>query len=60
MSNHEHIETGRAPIKAWIRGVVADDKAMQQLRNVAWLSIVHGHVAAMPDVHWGIGATVGS
>jgi len=60
MSNHEHIETGRAPIKAWIRGVVADDKAIQQLRNVAWLSIVHGHVAAMPDVHWGIGATVGS
>jgi len=60
MSNHEHIETGRAPIKAWIRGVVADDKAIQQLRNVALLPIVHGHVAAMPDVHWGIGATVGS
>ncbi|HZN37155.1 MAG TPA: RtcB family protein [Planctomycetota bacterium] len=60
MSNHEHIETGRAPIKAWIRGVVTDDKAIQQLRNVALLPIVHGHVAAMPDVHWGIGATVGS
>jgi tRNA-splicing ligase RtcB len=60
MSNHELIETGRAPIKAWIRGVVADDKAIQQLRNVALLPIVHGHVAAMPDVHWGIGATVGS
>ena len=60
MSNHEQIETGRAPIKAWIRGVVTDDKAIQQLRNVALLPIVHGHVAAMPDVHWGIGATVGS
>src|SRR5262245_35564877 len=60
MSNHEHIETGRAPIKAWIRGVVTDDKAIRQLRNVAQLPIVHGHVAAMPDVHWGIGATVGS
>jgi tRNA-splicing ligase RtcB (3'-phosphate/5'-hydroxy nucleic acid ligase) len=60
MSNHEHIETGAAPIKAWIRGVVTDDKAIQQLRNVAQLPIVHGHVAAMPDVHWGIGATVGS
>jgi tRNA-splicing ligase RtcB len=57
---HEHIETGRAPIKAWIHGVVTDDKALQQLRNVAMLPIVHGHVAAMPDVHWGIGATVGS
>ncbi|HEX6812735.1 MAG TPA: RtcB family protein [Planctomycetota bacterium] len=60
MSSHEHIETGRAPIKAWIRGVPAEAQAMQQLRNVALLPIVHGHVAAMPDVHWGIGATVGS
>ncbi|MFY9345604.1 MAG: RtcB family protein [Planctomycetota bacterium] len=60
MTDHELIETGAAPIKAWIRGVVTDDKAIQQLRNVALLPIVHGHVAAMPDVHWGIGATVGS
>ncbi len=60
MSLHEHIETGRAPIKAWIRGVTADPNALQQLKNVALLPIVHGHVAAMPDVHWGIGATVGS
>lgn len=34
--------------------------ALQQLLNVAQLPIVHGHVAAMPDVHAGIGATVGS
>src|SRR6188474_1053078 len=58
--NHELIDTGGAPIKAWIRGVVTDDKAIQQLRDVALLPIVHGHIAAMPDVHWGIGATVGS
>ena len=60
MSTYEQIETGGAPVKAWIHGVVTDDKAIQQLRNVALLPIVHGHVAAMPDVHWGIGATVGS
>ncbi len=60
MTNHELIETGAAPIKAWIRGVPAEAAALQQLRNVAQLPIVHGHVAAMPDVHWGIGATVGS
>jgi tRNA-splicing ligase RtcB len=60
MSNHEHIETEGAPIKAWIRGVPVEAKAMQQLQNVARLPIVHGHIAAMPDVHWGIGATVGS
>ncbi|MET3133472.1 tRNA-splicing ligase RtcB [Oxalobacteraceae bacterium GrIS 1.11] len=35
-------------------------EAIQQLINIASLPIVHPHVAAMPDVHVGIGATVGS
>jgi tRNA-splicing ligase RtcB len=60
MSGYEQIETGGVPIKAWIRGVHADENALAQLRNVASLPIVRGWVAAMPDVHWGIGATVGS
>jgi tRNA-splicing ligase RtcB len=60
MSNHERIDTAGVPIKAWIRGVQAEAAAMQQLRNVASLPIVHPHVAAMPDVHFGIGATIGS
>jgi tRNA-splicing ligase RtcB len=49
-----------APIKMWTRGVPVEDAAMQQLRNVASLPFIHKHVAAMPDVHWGMGATVGS
>jgi tRNA-splicing ligase RtcB len=60
MTTYEQIDTPGVPIKAWTRGVRADDNAIQQLRNVASLPIVHSHVAAMPDVHWGIGATVGS
>ena len=48
------------PIKMWTKGVEVEDAAMQQLRNVASLPFIHGHVAAMPDVHWGMGATVGS
>ncbi|MFN3243202.1 MAG: RtcB family protein [Planctomycetota bacterium] len=60
MTTFEQFETGGVPIKAWVRGVHADDNAIRQLQNVARLPIVHGHVAAMPDVHWGIGATVGS
>jgi len=48
------------PIKAWVRGVALEDAARQQLLNVARLPIVTGWVAAMPDVHWGMGATVGS
>ena len=60
LQNYDQLDTDGVPIKAWIRGVTADQNAIQQLRNVALLPIVHSHVAAMPDVHWGIGATVGS
>src|SRR5512135_3602129 len=51
-------ESGRVPIKAWTDDL--EPEALRQLRNVAALPIVHGPVAAMPDAHMGIGATVGS
>jgi tRNA-splicing ligase RtcB len=51
---------GAVPIKAWTRGVPFEEAARVQLENVARLPFVRGWVAAMPDVHWGIGATVGS
>ena len=61
MSQHILLKnSGGVPIKAWVKGVPFDDKAADQLRNVAKLPIIHKWVAAMPDVHWGIGATVGS
>ncbi|HEX7836927.1 MAG TPA: RtcB family protein [Kofleriaceae bacterium] len=60
MANYDLIETGGVPIKAWTRGVALEDAARKQLENVARLPIVFHHVAAMPDVHFGIGATVGS
>jgi len=61
MTQYELIDNEQGvPIKAWVRGVPLDEKAVDQLRNVARLPIIHGWVAAMPDVHWGIGATVGS
>ena len=49
-----------ATIKAWVKGVLLEDQARQQLLNVAQLPFIFKWVAAMPDVHWGIGATVGS
>jgi tRNA-splicing ligase RtcB (3'-phosphate/5'-hydroxy nucleic acid ligase) len=58
--NYDLIETGAAPIKAWTRGVALEDSARRQLENVARLPIIHGWVAVMPDVHFGIGATIGS
>src|SRR6476469_5256578 len=51
---------GGVPIKMWTRGVPVEDEAKRQLSNAARLPVVFRHIAAMPDVHVGIGATVGS
>jgi RNA-splicing ligase RtcB len=47
-------------VKAWTRGVAVDPKAKEQLLKTAQMPFIHKWVAAMPDVHVGIGATVGS
>ena len=61
MSNYnEMTEHGGVPVKMWTRGVPVEDEAMRQLAQLARLPIVWPHVAVMPDVHVGIGATVGS
>jgi tRNA-splicing ligase RtcB len=57
---YETIVTEGVPIKAWTQGVPVENEARRQLINVARLPFVFRHVAAMPDVHLGIGATVGS
>lgn len=46
------------PVKIFTRDV--EEEALNQLRQVAQLPFIHSHVAVMPDVHAGIGATVGS
>ena len=48
------------PVKMWTRGVFIDDRAEKQLLNVTKLPFIYKWVAAMPDCHWGMGATVGS
>jgi tRNA-splicing ligase RtcB len=58
--NYIHIDGATKPIKAWIKGVPVEEEAKQQLRNIAGLPFIHKHVAVMPDVHFGKGATVGS
>jgi len=47
-------------LKSWTSGVEVDWDTVKQLRNIAELPILAGHVAVMPDVHLGKGATVGS
>ncbi|HEX5361295.1 MAG TPA: RtcB family protein [Fluviicoccus sp.] len=51
-------KNGHKPVKIFTSDV--DPQALQQLRNMAALPFVYPHIAVMPDVHVGIGATVGS
>jgi tRNA-splicing ligase RtcB len=52
------LSQGRVPVKIYTDEVA--DNVQAQLANVAMLPFIHHHIAAMPDVHLGIGATVGS
>lgn len=49
---------GPVPVKIYTRDI--DNLAMTQLKNLSQLPFIHSHISAMPDVHAGIGATVGS
>jgi len=53
-------KTERGLIKLWAEHVPVEEHAMAQLRNVANMPFIWKWVAAMPDVHVGQGATIGS
>lgn len=52
------ITKGKVPVKIYTDDI--EPSAYQQLVNMAQMPFIHSHIAAMPDVHCGIGATVGS
>jgi tRNA-splicing ligase RtcB len=52
------IASQTVPVKIWTDDI--DEKSERQLVNLASLPFIHHHVAAMPDVHAGIGATIGT
>ena len=52
------ITKGKVPVKIYTDEVEAE--AYQQLLNMAQMPFIHSHIAVMPDVHCGKGATVGS
>src|SRR5882672_421188 len=54
-----NVDGGRH-VKMWTRGVPVEDEARAQLANTAKMPFIFSHLAAMPDVHLGLGATVGS
>ncbi|MDM8562936.1 RtcB family protein, partial [Candidatus Marithioploca araucensis] len=52
------LNTGKVPVKIYTNDVASH--TIDQLKLIAELPFIHSHVAAMPDVHKGIGATIGS
>lgn len=54
------LNKARVPVKIWSPLDQVESSALDQLTNTANLPFVFKHVAAMPDVHLGNGATVGS
>lgn len=57
MPIREVINKGK-PVKIWASFI--DDKAREQLEDMSKIPFIHKHIAVMPDVHWGVGATIGS
>jgi tRNA-splicing ligase RtcB len=47
-------------VRLWTGSMSVEDAAVKQLHNISELPILCGHIAVMPDVHLGKGATVGS
>jgi tRNA-splicing ligase RtcB len=58
MPIQQTLNKGNVPVHIWTTDV--QSAALDQLTNTSRMPFVHHHVAAMPDVHLGIGATVGS
>ncbi len=59
-SNHNVIQEGGTPIRLWTQGVPVEDQARQQLINTSKMPFIYKWMAVMPDVHLGMGATIGS
>lgn len=61
MISELQVKEGRlVPIKLWTPVHEVESSALDQLKNIAKIPTVFHHVAVMPDVHYGKGATVGS
>lgn len=55
-----YIEGTQVSVRLWTDVSDVESQALDQLKNIAGLPWAFHHVAVMPDVHFGKGATVGS
>lgn len=60
-AGHITLSNGQGvPVKAWVNGVPFEAEAEAQVRRLAQMPFIHKWIAVMPDVHHGMGSTVGS
>ena len=59
-TTHNIIQDGGTPIRLWTKGVPVDPKAHDQLIKASQMPFIYKWLAVMPDVHVGIGATIGT
>ena len=55
-----NILEGYSNVKMWTGTMDVEESAVKQLQNMSMLPILAGHLAIMPDVHFGLGATIGT
>lgn len=60
MTNYLVETDSRVPIKMWTKYVPVDEQALKQLKQTANLPFIYKHLSVLPDVHAGLGSTVGS
>lgn len=53
-------DDGKGLVKAWTKGVPFDEGAEKQVRKTANMPFIYKWIAVMPDVHKGLGSTIGS
>lgn len=60
MSNFNVVVSGGVPVKMWTKDVPVEYDAIRQLERISRIPFIYKWVAAMPDMHVGMGATIGS
>jgi len=57
---HNVMQSGGVPIRLWTDGVPVEEQAREQLIKTSQMPFIYKWMAVMPDVHLGMGATIGS
>lgn len=59
-TTHNVMQSGGVPIRLWTDGVPVEEQAREQLIKTSQMPFIYKWMAVMPDVHLGMGATIGS